>query len=110
MEINLKNYQHVKVVEIIGDLDSNTAPIAQNQILPHTEPGCRMVLDMSHVPFMSSAGLRVLLLLYRKISTNQGKVVLVGLSDDLRETMSITGFLEFFTTYNTLQEGINAVN
>ena len=110
MEINLKTYHNVKVVEIMGDLDSNTAPIAQNQILPFTEPGCRMVLDMSHVPFMSSAGLRVLLLLYRKISTNEGKVVLVGLSDDLRDTMSITGFLEFFTTYNTLQEGIQAVS
>jgi anti-sigma B factor antagonist len=69
-----------------------------------------MVLDMSHVPFMSSAGLRVLLLLYRKISGNEGKVVLVGLSDDLRDTMSITGFLDFFTTYNTLQEGIQAVS
>jgi anti-sigma B factor antagonist len=110
MKIDIKTINETKVVELVGDLDGTTAPIAQTQILPITEPGCRVVLDMSRVPYMSSAGLRVLLLIYRKISGSDGRVVLVGLSEDLMDTMSVTGFLDFFTISDTLEAGIAAVN
>lgn len=106
MEINLKKLQEIQVVELIGDVDASTAPEVQQEILPLAQPHSKLLLDMSQVPYMSSAGLRVLLSLYRQATAQDGKLVLVGLSEDLQDTMSVTGFLDFFATGETLEAGL----
>ena len=68
-----------------------------------------LVMDMSGVTFMSSAGLRMLLLLYRQVRANDGRVALVGLSEAIRDTMSITGFLGFFKVYDTVEDALGAL-
>ena len=55
------------------------------------------VFDVTGVPYMSSAGFRLLLLIYRQVSLRGGKVAIVGLSEEIRDTMAVTGFLDFFT-------------
>lgn len=102
--------QQVTVVEVIGDVDTNTAPLVQEQILSLVQPAARMILDMTQVPYMSSAGLRMLLSLYRKISSIGEQVVLVGLSEEIKDTMSITGFLDFFVTRETLALALEALS
>ena len=109
MEINVKSIGQVTVVEIAGDIDSNTAPQAQEQVLPLVQPGSKILLDMSGVEYMSSAGLRMLLSMYRQISRGDGGIVLVGLSEEIKDTMSVTGFLNFFTTRDTVDEGLQAL-
>jgi len=109
MEINVKSMEQVTVVEIAGDIDSNTAPQAQERILPLVQPGSKLLLDMSGVEYMSSAGLRVLLSMYRQVSRQNGGMVLVGLAEEIKDTMSITGFLNFFTTRDTVDEGLRAL-
>lgn len=105
MEINI--LEDVAVVGLIGDLDADTAPTVQEKVLPLAERGSKILLDMTKVSYMSSAGIRMLLSLYRQISTIQtGKIVLVGLSEELQDTMSGTGFLDFFSPCATLGSGI----
>lgn len=99
----------ITIVQIVGELDGNTAPVAQEEIVALAEPGCKVVLDMTQVPYMSSAGLRLLLLAYRTISGKGGSIVLVGLSGDLADTMQLTGFLDFFKYYDSLDAGIAAL-
>ncbi|MFM8320457.1 MAG: STAS domain-containing protein [Chloroflexota bacterium] len=106
MNITNRMEKGIRVVSIQGDLDGATAPEAQAAILPLMEPGGRMLLDMSQVAYMSSAGLRMLLLMYRTINGKGGKVALVGLSEELADTMSLTGFLDFFTCFETLELGL----
>ncbi len=89
-----------------GEIDGSTAPQAQEQILALAGSGVKVALDMTGVTYMSSAGLRMLLLAYRTINGKGGKIVLVGLSNDLKDTMSVTGFLDFFTCTDTLDAGI----
>jgi len=100
----------VTTVEVSGDIDSSSAPLAQQRILGLVNPSCRILLDMRRVEYMSSAGLRMLLSLYRSIASGGGMVAVVGLSDDIRETMSLTGFLNFFKLYETLEEGLAVLN
>ncbi len=106
MEVIQSVVQDVNVVRLSGDLDGNTAPGVQSQILPLANTNAKMILDMSGVSFMSSAGLRMLLVMYRTINSQSGKVVLVGLSEEIRDTMSMTGFLDFFTYLETLDDGL----
>lgn len=109
MEITQSIIQDVNVVKLAGDLDGNTAPGVQDQILPLANSNVKMILDMSGVSFMSSAGLRMLLVMYRTINSKSGKVILVGLSEDIRDTMSMTGFLDFFTYFETLDDGLKTI-
>ena len=109
MEINVKPADQVTLIEISGEIDSNTAPQAQERVLPLVQPGAKILLDMSGVEYMSSAGLRMLLSMYRQITRQNGALVLVGLAEEIKDTMSITGFLNFFTTRDTVDEGLKAL-
>jgi anti-sigma B factor antagonist len=82
----------------------------QQQVLPLAQPGAKILLDMTQVPYMSSAGLRMLLSLYRQVAAKDGQLVLVGLVEQIKDTMSITGFLDFFTTCDTLESGLQTLN
>ena len=64
---------------------------------------------MSRVAYMSSAGLRVLLSTYRQARSNNALLLLSGLSEELRDTMSATGFLSFFVTYETLAGALESL-
>lgn len=110
MEIEISNEQNVTIVTLSGELQRQTAPGIQEKILPLIAPDCKILLNMSQVSYMSSAGLRLLLLFYRQIEDQQGRVVLTGLQEMVKDTMSITGFLEFFTDYDSIAEGIAALN
>jgi anti-sigma B factor antagonist len=109
MNIQVEKVGKVTVIELDGELDSNTSPIVQEQILSLAEKNSRLLLDMTNVTYMSSAGLRTLLVLYRYLTENTGKIVLAGLNDDIRDIMSITGFLDFFSTVNDRHEALKVL-
>jgi len=109
MDINIYTEDSVTIIEIKGDIDGQTASTLQEQILPVIGSTPKILLNMTGVSFMSSAGLRTLLVLHRKageqtIDEKNIKIILVGLSEEIRDTMSITGFLDFFTLCETLDE------
>lgn len=110
MDIITKTVGDATVVTLRGDLDGKTAPIANEELVPLCREGVKLVLDMGEVTYMSSAGLRLMLMLYRQTRAAQGDLVLVGLSEDLKDTMAATGFLSYFTTAETVEAGLTAAN
>ena len=98
----------VSVIRVVGEIDATNAAIVQQKVLPLSVPGCRLLLVLSEVGYMSSAGLRMLLSLYRQTSARQGEIVLVGLSDELKDTMSMTGFLGYFKVQDSVESGLQA--
>lgn len=106
IELNIKTVEIVTVVELKGDIDAKTTPKVQERVLSIAHPNSKMILDMSRVSYMSSAGLRMLLLLYRTAIAQQVNLVLVGLTEEIRDTMAMTGFLDFFITCDTLETGL----
>lgn len=109
MEIAIQQQDEISIVALSGELNSQTASLAQERLTPLVEPGCRVVLDLGQVSYMSSAGLRTLLLLYRKINGAHGRVVLARLTEMVHDTMQITGFLDFFDAYDSVESGIAAL-
>jgi anti-sigma B factor antagonist len=73
------------------------------------QPGSRILMDMTQVDYMSSAGLRMLLSTYRSASGAQAQVMLVGLSEEIQDTMSATGFIGFFTLYDTVAAALEGL-
>lgn len=106
MDINVNTVDQVTVVEIVGDIDGKTAMDVQERVSPLVRPSSKILLDMSQVGYMSSAGLRLLLSIYRQASANKASIVLVGVNQELQDTMSATGFLRFFTIHDTVEAGL----
>lgn len=108
MDIVTRSVGGVTVAALSGDLDGKSAPLAHEALLPLCSAGGRLVLAMGEVGYMSSAGLRLLLLLFRQAQAAGGELVLVGLSEELRDTMAATGFLSYFKTAETVEAGLAA--
>ena len=110
MEIRTHTRDQITIVEVLGDIDGNTAPEAQTAILSQAdEPGSKLILDMGGVAYMSSAGLRLLLVMYRKIVGNGGKVVVANIPPHIASTMEATGFLDLLMHTESVEAGISAL-
>ena len=96
----------VSVVVLDGELDSSTAPAVQERLAALLRPDTRTLLDLTAVPYMSSAGLRTLLLLHRNAQAVHSSVELVGVAPELRSVMEATGFLDFFTVSDSVSEAL----
>lgn len=104
MRLTANTRGNTTIIAFDGSLDSGTAPGVQEEIdklMPETGT---VILDLSKMTYMSSAGLRVLLLVHRKARRDGAKIVLAGLVPDVREVMSATGFLDFFDVLDDFEQ------
>jgi anti-anti-sigma factor len=69
-----------------------------------------LLLDMQQVSFLSSSGLRALLLVRREINERHGVLMLVGLQPQVEEVFTMTGFAQIFEIYRTSNDALAALN
>jgi anti-sigma B factor antagonist len=98
------------IATVRGEIDGKTAPQVQSELLNALQSGSRLLVDMKEVSYLSSAGLRMLLLLYRQVAAKKGLVVLASVSEEIRDTMSMTGFINFFTLADSREAGLSALS
>jgi len=110
MEFAHENAGDVAIAKLAGRLDSSSAPSAEEQLtrlIADSAP--RLVIDLSKLEYISSAGLRVLLLVARKIQQSQGKLAFFGLTPGVRDVFSVSGFDTIFTVRNDAAAATAAV-
>jgi anti-anti-sigma factor len=87
----------VVVVRLKGRLDSSSAQSAEESFAGVLAGGAeRLAVDLSEIEYISSAGLRVLLVVAKKLGQVNGKVVLFGLGPRVQEVFAISGFDRIF--------------
>lgn len=109
MNVTSSTVENTTVIEASGNIDSKTAPEFERTAMAAIQGQSEVIIDLTNVEFLSSAGLRVLLMIYRQVKAKSGKVVLVGTSEEIQDIMSNTGFLSFFLTADTLSEGLTTL-
>jgi stage II sporulation protein AA (anti-sigma F factor antagonist) len=83
----------VAVFRLAGRFDSSAAASAEAELTGGAGGATpRLVLDLTRLDYISSAGLRVLLVLARKIQQASGKMALFGLKPDVRQVFTVSGF------------------
>lgn len=93
MEILEERDGSIVIVKPRGRLDSSAAKSAEEQLtaaLGGGEP--HLAIDMSGLDYISSAGLRVMLLVAKKVQQLNGKLALFGLLPNVREVFRVSGF------------------
>lgn len=95
----------VVVMPVVGRVDAVTAPQLNKSVHVQISSGARFVLlDMSAVTFLSSSGLRSLLLIRKELMTLGGELRLAGLQPQVHEVFALTGFTQVFAIHTTPEE------
>jgi anti-anti-sigma factor len=85
------------IISLEGRLDTTTAPELQGQLIPEFDRVKHIELDFKQLVYVSSAGLRVLLLGEKMAKAKGGKMNLVNVSPEIQEIFEMTGFSEVLT-------------
>jgi len=109
MEIKTVTQDGITVIKLSGNLDGNTAPQAQDKIMSLVSEECCLILDLAGCKYISSAGLRVLLMIAKQLQSQKGHWALAGVCEEVKDIMEMTGFSGFFKTYDTVSVACEAV-
>jgi anti-anti-sigma factor len=101
LEITFHHLESTVVLRAVGAVDSNTAPELQEALLRATEgPTGTVELDLAKVSYMSSAGLRVLLLAAKALQKRGERLTLLAVPPQIHNVLNLTGFTTFIDVKN----------
>ncbi|MBC8383423.1 MAG: STAS domain-containing protein [Candidatus Cloacimonetes bacterium] len=110
MEIKQDKHGDVAVLNLIGRLDANTSGELEAILIPMIDEGeKKIILDFSALEYISSAGLRLLLLAAKKLRNIKGEIVLCSMKDFIKEIFEISGFTPIFTIVDTKEDALKAL-
>jgi anti-sigma B factor antagonist len=105
VKIKLAEEKDFTIVSLDGRFDSMTAKLVEEKFQT-VKDRPQILVDLTGVHYISSAGLRVLLALAKDINHRQGLLRLYGLTDTVREVFDIAGFTHIFQIYQSQEEAL----
>ena len=93
MTIEIKKNEKETIIEVVGRLDTITAPALDKTINENIGDTKNLVLDVKGMEYISSAGLRVLLTAQKKMQ-KIGSMKVTGVCEEVMEVFEITGFAD----------------
>ncbi|HEX2464996.1 MAG TPA: STAS domain-containing protein [Thermoanaerobaculia bacterium] len=100
METRLLPRSGWTLVAVAGRLDMNSAGPLEQELEGLIGAGAtRLAIDMGGLDYLSSAGLRALLVAARRLHEKQGTLVLMGLRGMVKEVLEIAGLTNVFPVY-----------
>lgn len=108
VNIHAERRGNVVVIHASGRVDSATAPVFEHALMSALDDGgYQLVVDFAGVDYISSAGLRGLLVAGKRMRTlPNGKLVLCSLREQIRDVFEISGFLGIFSVTASLDAAI----
>ena len=93
MTIEIKKNAEETIIEIVGRLDTITAPVLDKSINEDISETKNLVLDVKGMEYISSAGLRILLATQKKMQ-KIGSMKLTNVCEEVMEVFEMTGFAD----------------
>ena len=107
MDLRDSRHGDVVVLEVAGDLDSRTAHEFEKRIVDLLGEGSRrFAIDFRKVDQLTSAGLRVLVMLANRLAGIDGRLALAAPNDHVRQVLEISGLTGYFHVTASREEAI----
>ncbi|MBP6978548.1 MAG: STAS domain-containing protein [Bacteroidales bacterium] len=107
MEITDIVQDGITILELKGRLDTTNYSFLEEKIMKLIEDHHHNILvDCNDLSYISSSGLRIMLMGLKKINLVKGKFFLCCLQENIREIFEISGFTSIFSIYSTRQEAL----
>jgi len=114
MQLTQERYGDVLVLNLAGRVDNSTTDGLKASLDEHVTScragGNRLVLDFSKVDYISSVGLRVLMLAARQSREQGGTIVVAALQPVVREIFEISRFNLVFQCFGSVREALSKVS
>ena len=114
MKLTESTYGNVIVVAPTGHIDHTAADGFEDALMPYVEHCASgngfLVLDLSQVEYMSSAGLRVLMAADRKVADRGDAIAVAAMQPAMREIFEISRFHMIFKTFDSVRDALEALS
>ena len=97
MTVNKTKNGEKTTLKLSGRLDTTTAPQLQEVLIPEFDSAKQVELDFAELVYVSSAGLRVLLIGQKAAKAKGGQFTVANVSEEIMEVFAMTGFAEMLT-------------
>lgn len=98
MKVEISQIDNQVMVVLEGRLDTVTSSEFEKTVSPYfTTPAIELVLDCAAMEYISSAGLRVVLMAHKSITAKGGKFIIRNLNNEVRSVFDMTGFSRILT-------------
>jgi anti-anti-sigma factor len=110
MQITEERLKDVVVVAPVGRVDSTTSHGLEEHLTKVAGAAeKRIVVDFTGVDYISSAGLRVMLALAKRLREKHGALAICGLGESVREVFELAGFLPLFAVEGSRDQAVRRV-
>jgi anti-anti-sigma factor len=110
MEVKSRKEKESLIVSVNGRIDAVTAPDFEKSLSALIATGeTRLVINLSELEYISSAGLRSILVIAKVLKTKGGKMIFSSLRGTVKDVFKISGFGSIFQIYDTEAEALNQV-
>jgi len=110
MNIEKRKVKDRIIVAVTGRMDAVSAPEFDRMCDEWLAEGTTaFVLDFSGLEYISSAGLRSLLVLAKKLSAKKGQVIIASVKDVVKEVFTISGFGSIFTMADSVEAALGGL-
>ena len=114
MIVTSRRYADACVVQVAGRLDQDTCDDFRGRISGQVQDvgrdGGAVVLDLSGLEYVSSAGLRCFMLASREAKAQQGRILVAALQPMVAEIFAISHFNLLFQVFPTVREALASVS
>ena len=114
MNVTARHFANAVVLHAAGRLDQDTCDPFRGELAKHVEVSAResgaIVLDLSGLEYVSSAGLRCFMLASRQAKAQHGRIFVAALQPMVAEIFEISHFNLVFQVFPTVREALGAVS
>jgi anti-anti-sigma factor len=102
--------EHVAAICLAGKLDAVATAGVEQRLLEIVDGGATtLILDLAQLDYISSAGLRVLIVVGKKLRGKRGQLLLCSVQRHVKEVLDLSGFSAIFPLYATIEEALAAL-
>jgi anti-anti-sigma factor len=109
MEVTESRSGLATTLKIVGRVDSSVAKALEQKVLDVASRDGGIVVDLSGMHYVSSAGLRSFIILAKQARAKNQIIALAGMSDEVAEIFEISGLLELFKIYDSVEAAVAAL-
>jgi anti-sigma B factor antagonist len=113
LELQSRIHKQVQVLSLRGRIDHDHSNGFESSLLPHvlqcSGSGMPLVLDFSGVDFISSVGLRVLMIAAKQVKLQQGRMAVCNLTPVVQEVFQVSRFNLVLKVYSTVDDAALAL-
>ena len=96
-------------LRISGRVDGSVSKLLEQRVQDIISRDEHVIVDLGAMSYVSSAGLRCFILLAKHAKAKQKSLALVALQDEVAEIFEISGLLELFEVYGTVDDAVAAL-